>query len=181
VKSAAALARRALCVTALAILAPIAPTRTRSLLHAQSDRTPDLEAWRLGAEVLGGIYAGYAGYFLGRFVGEHISDVVARDNDRTRTALRYTFGYAAGIAATAGAVYGIGSIDHQTGDFDRTLLGTGAGFVTAVIINRVVWHPTRQSASSGERAVRRVADFIEVLLPTVGATIAFNQSRRFAR
>jgi hypothetical protein len=149
-------------------------------LVAQENSKPPLEAWRVGGEVTAGMYAGYVGYFAGRFVGTQVGALVLPSNGREwpRTAIRQSFGYAVGGVATAGAVYGVGSIQNQTGDFGKTMAGTGIGFGAALVLHRVLWSPAKANESSGRRFARRTAEFAEVLLPAIGATIAFNSSRK---
>lgn len=147
-----------------------------------SQGKPPLEAWRLGGEVTAGMYAGYLAYFAGRFVGTHVASAVLTDNsgEWPRNAIRQTLGYTAGALATSGAVYGIGSIQKQTGEFGTTMLGTGIGFGTALVLQRILRSPSRADESGGRRFLRRAAEFAEVLLPAVGATIGFNSTRKRA-
>jgi len=147
------------------------------------EERPDVESWRVAGEVFAGAYAGYAGYFVGRLIGTRVADmVVAKGNgEPTRRALRNTFGYASGAFATSGAVWGVGSLQGQTGDYETTLLGTGVGFGVAVLVNHTLLLPAHGDQSGSARFMRRTAEFIEVLLPSIGATIAFNSTRRFDR
>jgi hypothetical protein len=142
---------------------------------------PDLQPVRVTGEVVLGTYAGYIGYFAGRLVGENIGDVLRMPTNGTRAALVATTGYVAGGFATAGTVYGIGSIDGQTGEFGSTLLGAGAGFVVGVAVNKLIFVPRRTAETTSERTVRRAAEFVQVLLPAIGATIGFNSTRRYTR
>jgi hypothetical protein len=160
----------AIVVAAAAIAAP---------LRAQSSRPP-LEAWRIGAEVMAGAYAGYAGYYLGRYVGTRVGERMFSSStpDGVRIAVRQSLGYLAAGAATAGAVYGVGSIQNQTASFGATVLGTGAGFALAMGVNRLLWPPARAGESSGSKLTRSAAEVVQVLLPSLGASIGFNSTRK---
>ena len=169
-------ARRAAVMAAVLVSSLVShPTS----LCAQERGKPPLEVWRVGGEVLGGTYAGYVGYFAGRFVGTQLADVFVRDPTAGAwVGIRQTFGYTIGGFATAGAVYGIGSIQNQTGRFGTTLLGTGIGFGTALALNRVLWPPAKAGESTGRRFARKAAEATQVLLPAIGATIGFNSTRK---
>ncbi|HKS05004.1 MAG TPA: hypothetical protein VJR92_01715 [Gemmatimonadaceae bacterium] len=170
--------RRVHRAAALATILATAAGANPSTIVAQEAEKPALEVWRVGGEVVGGMYAGYVGYFAGRFVGTHVADVFVRDNnDAAWSVIRQTFGYTAGGFATAGAVYGIGSIQDQTGEFGTTVLGTGIGFVTALALNRVLLPPAKAGESGGRKFARKAAEATQVLLPAIGATIGFNSTR----
>jgi hypothetical protein len=141
---------------------------------------PDLEVWQVGGEVIAGAYAGYAGYFTGRFVGSALGEAVLRGADRetARRRIRVGFGYLGGAFGVTGAVYGVGSLRDQTGDFATTMLGAGLGFGMAIGVNHLLWPPAKEEQSAGTRLARRAAEIFEVLLPSIGATIAFNSTRR---
>lgn len=137
---------------------------------------PELQPLRVAGEVVAGGAAGYAGYFAGRFVGVSLADLLRIDSNGGRTVVIDAFAYASAGFATAGAVYGVGSIDGQTGEFGAAMLGGGAGFALAVLTNQLL-RPRRTPESGGSRAARLAAEVIEVLLPSIGATIGFNSTR----
>jgi hypothetical protein len=170
--------RRVCEAATIAAIVAVAAGANPATTAAQEIEKPALQVWRVGGEVVGGMYAGYVGYFAGRFVGTHVADVFVRDNnDAAWTVIRQTFGYTAGGFATAGAVYGIGSIEDQTGEFGTTVLGTGIGFVSALALNRVLWPTAKAGESGGRRFARKAAEVTQVLLPAIGATIGFNSTR----
>ena len=167
------------CVLAALLVAGVSTAGAQGAEVARP--RPDLQPVRLAGEVVVGMYAGYIGYFAGRLVGENMGDVFRMPTNGARGRLVAATGYAAAGLATAGAVYGIGSIDGQTGEFGATLLGTGAGFVVGIAVNKLIFVPRRSTESTPERAVRRTVEFVEVLLPAIGATVGFNSTRRFSR
>ena len=144
---------------------------------------PPLEGWRLAGEVVAGSYAGFTGYFIGRYIGSRIGDqwFAGPTRESTRQHIKQGLGFTAGAFATAGAVYGIGSIDGQRAEYWTTLAGTGAGFLVAVGVNKLLLPTPREGESSGGRFARRTAEALEILFPSIGATIAFNSTRRFHR
>jgi hypothetical protein len=167
----------ALVVAALAVAAPLAAQD----VPASARPRPVLSAPRVGGELLAGAYAGYLGFYIGRFAGERIADLVQLEEEGgVRRGAVLTFAYSGAAFGTAAAVSGIGSLGDQTGEFGAALLGTGLGFVVAVGVNRLVF-PGSEGGTPRARATRRLADAIEVLLPAIGATIAFNSTRRFER
>ncbi len=126
-----------------------------SLAIAQdTPERPPLEGWRLAGEIVAGSYAGFAGYFVGRFIGSRVGDqwFAGPAREPTRRRIKQGLGYTAGAFATAGAVYGVGSIDNQHAEYWTTLAGTGAGFVVAVTINRLLLPTARQGESSSSRS-----------------------------
>ncbi len=142
---------------------------------------PTLSAPRIGGEVVAGAYAGFLGFYVGRFAGERLSDLVRLDDEvGARRGTVMTLGYAGAAFATAGAVYGIGSLGDQSGEYGAALLGTGVGFVAAVGVNAVLF-PRASRTSGSYDASRRLMDAIEILLPAIGSTIAFNSTRRYSR
>lgn len=147
-------------------------------LSAQ-DVTPPLSAGRVLGEALGGTYAGIGGFVVGRYLGERVADVVGVQSDRTRDRVGMLSGITLAGLATAGTVYAIGNIDGQTGDFDRTWLGSGVGFAAAFALNYVIIGPLERPREGTSTATQWVVANVLALLPSVGATIAFNQTRRY--
>jgi hypothetical protein len=146
-------------------------------LAAQEQR-PSLSAGRVTGELVVGAYAGIGGFFIGRYVGDRIGDGVGVTSEATRDRLRIGTGVLLAGAATAGAVYGIGSIGDQTGDFATTAAGTGVGLVAALALSRLVMPP--EGRPGGMSTGRRWATAnVIALLPAIGAPIAFNNTRQF--
>jgi hypothetical protein len=165
----------ALALTACALGRPLGAQES----EGPSGR-PALEPLRIGGEVVAGAYAGFLGFYVGRFVGERVGDLLRLEGtgDAHRTTM-LVFANAGAAFGTAGTVYGIGSIGDQTGDFGTTLLGTGLGYATAVGLNRFICPPAGRAPRASR--CRIIADAVEVLLPAIGSTIAFNSTRRFTR
>lgn len=162
---------------ALVLSAALACVCSTSIM-AQQMETPRLEAGRVAGELLGGAYAGIGGYLIGRYVGVQLADLIGVESDATRRRLGYASGFVGGGLATAGVIYAVGSMGDQTGDFNATLLGTGAGFVAALGIARVFLGPDGSPPSGMSTKARWAAVNVLALLPAVGGTIGFNSTRR---
>lgn len=145
---------------------------------AQEQPKPRLDAVRVAGEALGGAYAGIGGFVMGRYVGTGIADLVGVESEVTRRRTGYAVGMITGGAATAGAVYMIGSMGNQAGDFNATALGTGVGFVAAVGIAQLFLDPDGRPRAGMSTRMRWTAINIVALLPAIGATVGFNSTRR---
>lgn len=146
-------------------------------LSAQQAR-PSLSAGRIIAESVGGAYAGIGGFVIGRYLGERTGDIIGVQSDVTRDRIGFASGILLGGLATAGTVYGIGNIGDETGEFDATYLGTGIGFIAAVGLARLTLGPSERPREGISTAGRWAMANVVALLPALGATIAFNSSRR---
>jgi hypothetical protein len=112
-------------------------------------------------------------------VGEEGAELLGVRSEDTRRRLGYLGGVIGGGLATAGTVFAIGNVGDQTGDFDATYLGTGAGFVLALGLAKVLLGPDGRPPESSSTAARWATANVIALLPAIGATIAFNSTRRF--
>jgi hypothetical protein len=139
---------------------------------------PRLDAGRVTGEVLVGAYAGIGGVLLGRRVGHEIASFAGAESEATIRRAQFVGAAAGGIFATSGAIFGIGSIGDQTGDFSDTALGTTAGFVVAVGVARLMLGPDLRPEPGSSTAMRWTMANVLALLPAIGGTIAFNSSRR---
>jgi hypothetical protein len=148
-----------------------------AVAEAQHAR-PALSAGRVLGETVGGAYAGIGGFVVGRYVGQRVGDFVGVSSDDTRNRIGFASGVLLGGLATAGTVYGIGNIGDQTGEFDATYLGTGIGFVAALGLARLTLGPAERPREGISTAGRWAMANVVALLPALGATIAFNSSRR---
>jgi hypothetical protein len=148
-----------------------------STAGAQQAR-PQLNAGRVTAEIVVGTYTGIGGFIVGRYVGERVGEMIGVTSDDTRRRLGYTSGIFAGGLVTAGTVYGIGSMGDQTGDFATTYLGTGVGFVAAWGLSRAILGPSERPRSGYSTAGRWAIANTIAFLPSIGASIAFNSTRR---
>ena len=146
-------------------------------LEAQQVK-PSLSAGRLAGELVGGTYAGIGGFLIGRFVGERLADLGGAQSDRTMNLVSNGTGALFAGLATAGTVYGIGNIGDQTGDFDATYLGTGVGFVAGWALSRVILGPAERPRQGMSTAARWATANVIALLPSIGATVGFNSTRR---
>lgn len=147
-------------------------------LSAQRARPP-LAAGRIAGELVAGTYVGIGGFLVGRFAGERMAEILGAETDATIRRVGVTSGVLVAGLATAGTVYGIGNIDDQTGDFSATYLGTGVGFVAGWALARVFLGPEERPREGMSTAARWAAANVIALLPSIGATVGFNSSRRF--
>ncbi len=149
-----------------------------TVASAQQSR-PALSAGRVTGELVAGTYAGIGGFLVGRYVGERIGDLAGVDQDATRRFVGNLSGVAVAGLATAGTVYAIGNIGDQTGEFDATYLGTGVGFVAGWALSRALLGPQERPRQGMSTAMRWATVNIIAFLPSIGATVGFNSSRRF--
>lgn len=146
-------------------------------LQAQQSRPP-LSAGRVTGQLVAGTYAGIGGFLVGRFVGERLADLGGAESDRAMDRVGITTGVLVAGLATAGTVYGIGNIGDQTGDFDATYLGTGVGFVAGWAISRAILGPSERPRQGMSTAMRWTMANVIALMPSIGATVGFNSTRR---
>jgi len=148
-----------------------------STLNAQQAR-PALSAGRVTGQLVGGTYAGIGGFLIGRFAGERVADVLGAEQEATINRVGIASGVLVAGLATAGTVYGIGNIGDQTGDFDATYLGTGVGFVAGWALSRAILGPAERPKQDISTAMRWTMANVIALLPSIGATVGFNSTRR---
>lgn len=148
-----------------------------SRAEAQRQGRPRLDTGRVALEAVGGAYVGIGGFLIGRYAGETIGSAVGVESEVTRRRVGYASGAVAGTFATAGFVYAVGSVGDTDGDFNQTLLGAGAGLVAGFVIGKLVFPEGDPSAMSSK--ARWATINILALLPSIGATIGFNSTRRF--
>jgi hypothetical protein len=149
-----------------------------SAVVAQQAR-PQLNPGRVAGELVAGTYVGIGGFLVGRYAGERLADLSGAQSDATVRRVGLTTGVAVAGLATAGTVYGIGNIGDQTGEFSATYLGTGVGFVAAWGLSRVLLGPAERPREGMSTGMRWAAANVIALLPSIGATVGFNSSRRF--
>ena len=76
-------------------------------------------------------------------------------------------------------MYAIGAIGNQTGSYPLALLGAGAGYLAALAVTHFIDRPSGPAVTPQKSRARWLQATVESLLPAIGATIAFNSSRRF--
>lgn len=140
---------------------------------------PDLEPARVAGEMLAGAYAGIAGYFVGSVIGGFVADALPTKSQSTVDQVGFAFGIAGVTLGTAGAVTAVGSIGNQSGSFPTTLAGAAGGVVVGVLLNQLVYGHARLPSDPESSRLRWVEASLEALLPSLGATIAFNSTRKF--
>jgi hypothetical protein len=142
-------------------------------------RTPPLEPARVAGQVLAGAYAGIGGYFVGSWVGKVVVNNMPMASDGTKEQVSFVFGVAGATAATAASVSAIGNIGDQTGRYDTALLGTAGGVAVGLVLNQLLYGHARLPEEEGSSRIRWLEASLEALLPSIGATIAFNSTRRY--
>jgi hypothetical protein len=139
---------------------------------------PPLEPLRIGGEVIVGNLTGIGGYFLGNAIGNHIASRWPDQNEHTTNFITTGFAYTGAAFATAGGVYAIGTLGDQRGSFSATMLGTGVGAGAAWVLDHTLFSENKDNSSDASR-MRWAQTLLNSLLPSIGATIGFNSSRRF--
>lgn len=157
-----------------------APALGCALVSSSADGKPDVRPERVVGEIVGGTYAGVAGYFVGRGVGTVATMMMNERDDQLRDRIVHGVGVAGAGFAIASTVYAIGNIGAEGGSFPRTLGGVAVGTAVSVIVSRVVFQGRIPADKWSARRKWWVAT-LESSLPAIGGTIAFNQSRRWQR
>lgn len=146
---------------------------------AQRVGRPALSAARVTGEAVVGAYAAIGGYYIGRYVANSIGDMMTGASERTRSRLAMTGAWSGAIVGSAAGVYGIGNLGDQTGSITATLGGAAAGAVTGWLLDRMFRTGRPADPSLVGSQMRWLEASLESLLPSIGATIGFNSSRRF--
>ena len=140
---------------------------------------PQLEPARIAGEVLAGAYAGIAGYFFGNWAGGMLAGTLPTASDGTREQIAFAGGIAGAALTTAASVAFIGDIGDQTGSYPAALAGTAGGIAAGLLLNQLLYGHARLPTEHGSSRVRWIEASLEAMLPAIGATIAFNSSRRY--
>jgi hypothetical protein len=161
------------CVQALACTMLVAASA-----EAQRAARPTLEPLRVTGEVVVGSYAGIGGYFLGSALGHHIAERWPDGSATTNDFITSGFAYSGAAFATAGGVYMVGASGNQRGSFSATMLGTGVGAGLAWVLDQTFFSNDGNDSADASRT-RWTQALVKSLLPSIGATVGFNSSRRF--
>jgi len=159
-------------------MVPLALVAMATLVEAQQQPKPRLEPARVTGQVVLGAYAGIGGFIVGRFVGEELVQRLGSEHEPTIRRVGFATGAIGGGLATAGVVYGIGSLGNQSGDFDATALGAGIGFATSTALARLLLGPELSPPSGMRTTARWATANLIALLPAVGASVGFHSTRR---
>ncbi|MDQ8165556.1 MAG: hypothetical protein P3A28_07360 [Gemmatimonadota bacterium] len=146
---------------------------------AESDAKPALEPARVAGQVLAGAYSSMAGYLVGSWAGSVIGSRMPGMSDVAKERVKFVTGVLGATAATAASVSAIGNIGDQTGSYPAALAGTAAGVTAGIILNQLLYGHARLPSETGSSKARWLEASLEALLPSIGATIAFNSTRRF--
>jgi hypothetical protein len=160
------------------VMVTLALVATARASEGQQQSKPRLEPARVTGQVVLGAYAGIGGFIVGRYVGEEIVHRLGSEHEPTIRRVGFATGTIGGGLATAGVVYGIGSLGDQSGDFDATALGAGVGFAASMALARVFLGPELNPPSGMRTTARWATANLIALLPAVGASIGFNSTRR---
>ena len=140
---------------------------------------PPLEGVRIAGEVAGGMLATPVGFIAGGLLTRTIALRMGAGEDAASRAA-YVGAWTAAALSTAAAPTLIGRIGRPTGSYGSALVGAVAGGLASygvVLLNRrpddADDRPCRIGCVLGSVAV--------FVLPSVGATIGFNMSRRYDR
>lgn len=142
---------------------------------------PDLRPERVALEVVGGTYAGLAGYLVGRGVGSVATMMMSAEQDRARDGIVHATGMIGGAFAVGGTVFAIGDMGSESGSFRTTMLGVGIGVAASELLSRAVFHRGHSPADMKSGKHKWLMATLECSLPAIGGTIAFNSSRRWQR
>jgi hypothetical protein len=140
---------------------------------------PALEPARVVGELFAGAYAGIAGYFIGTWAGSLVAEALPIESEDAKDKVGFVFGASGAALATAASVAAVGNIGDQTGSYPTALAGTAAGIAAGVLLNQLIYGHARLPAETSSSRMRWVSASVEALLPSLGATIAFNSTRRF--
>jgi len=141
---------------------------------------PGVRPERVAGEIVGGTYAGVAGYFVGRGIGTIATMMMADRYDALRDDIVNGVGIVGAGFAIAGTVYAIGNMGAETGSYAKTLGGVGVGTAASLIVSSLVFQGRVPADKWSARRKWWVAT-LECSLPAIGGTIAFNRSRRWQR
>ncbi len=141
---------------------------------------PALRPERVAAEVVGGTYAGVAGYFVGRGVGTVATMMMASKGESARDRIVDGVGWVGAAFAIGGTVYAIGDMGSETGSFPATMGGVAAGAAASLALSQFVFRG-RIPADRGSAMRKWWVATLECSLPAIGGTIAFNASRKWQR
>jgi hypothetical protein len=141
---------------------------------------PHIRPERVTMEVVGGTYAGVAGYLVGRGIGTMVTRMMPSEQERTRDEIVRAIGYTGAAFAIGGTVYAIGDLGAESGSFPTTMAGVAAGAAGSLLLSKLIFHG--KSPANQDTAKRRwLWATLEASLPAIGGTIAFNSSRKWQR
>lgn len=141
---------------------------------------PVLRPERVAMEVVGGTYAGVAGYLVGRGIGSVATMMMTQEQEHLRDEITHGVGVAGAAFAIGGTVFAIGDMGSESGSFPMTMVGVSAGAATSLLLSRLVFHG-RTPADKGSARRKWLAATLECSLPALGGTIAFNSTRKWQR
>ncbi|MBM4194897.1 MAG: hypothetical protein FJ202_11035 [Gemmatimonadetes bacterium] len=158
------------------ILASVAVT---PLVAQGANKKPPVEPARVTGELLAGAYGGMGGYLIGSYAGTMLGRALPTASEGTKKDIAFVTGVLGAGVATAASVSAVGHIGDQTGSYQKALVGAAGGMAAAVLLNQVIYGHARLPSERGSSRVRWLEASLEALLPSIGATIAFNSTRAF--
>ena len=143
-----------------------------------SKARPDIEPARVVGQLFAGAYAGIGGYVVGNWAGGLLAEALPA-SETTRDQIAFGAGVIGGGLATAASVAAIGNIGDQTGSYPIAIVGTAGGILAGALLNQLLYGHARLPAEGLSSRARWIEASLEALLPSLGATIAFNSTRRY--
>jgi hypothetical protein len=135
--------------------------------------TPAISAGAVAGQVSLGVVGTAVGFFGGGLAARRIA-IALRSDDDMISRVAYVGAYTGGALATAVAPALIGSRGDAHGRYAAGVAGAIGGGLVSVVIRKL-----GRTGVFGERGpVAIVMGAAIVALPSIGATIAYNQSRR---
>ena len=169
----------ALCATGASAQRLTPPAGASFARSADGTAKPPLEPARIAGQVLAGAYAGLGGYVIASWAGGFLTDRLTDASEGTKDHIQFAVGVTGAALATAGSVWAVGDIGDQTGSYTAALAGTAGGIAVAFALNKILYGHARLPTETGSSRMRWVEASLEALLPSIGATIAFNSKRRY--
>lgn len=169
-----------LAARALLLLVLVAGAARAQVAAPLQEGKPALRPERVAAEVVGGTYAGVAGYFVGRSIGTIATTMMSAERERARDRIVDVVGWVGAAFAIGGTVYAIGDMGAETGSFRETMGGVAAGAATSLVLSKIVFRG-RMPKEQGSATRKWWVATLECSLPAIGGTIAFNASRKWQR
>ena len=141
-------------------------------------KDPELGAGRVAGQVALGILGTPVGFVAGGLVAQRIAERMGA-SEETTTRVAFVGAWTTSALTTAIGPTVVGSAGRTTGSYGSALLGAVAGGVASygvVMLNR------RPDDDASPCRIGCILGSVAVfVLPSVGATIGFNMSRRYER
>jgi hypothetical protein len=141
------------------------------------ERLPALGAGRVAAQVVGGAAAIPVGYVAGGLATRTVARAFGA-SDQTASHAADVGAYAGTVAAVAGTVSLIGARGPGAGSFPAAVGGAAGGLLASKLLARALRGDDRRGTEPPCGARCLAASALVVALPSVGATVAYDITRR---